>query len=117
MLKVIAMMKRKPGLTMNEFIEYYETRHAPLMNRLQQPELIGYKRNFVNLEGAIITDGVQPWFDVVTELFFADRAAYDRVMARLSEPELTRIRSEDENNFLDRRHIHFFLVEEKVTTR
>lgn len=115
MLKVIALMRRKPGLTKAQFIEYYETRHAPLMNRLQQPELVGYKRNFVDLEGAILTDGKAPWFDVVTELYYKDRASYEQCMARLAEPEPTRLRSQDEDNFLDRSMIHFFIVDEHVT--
>jgi uncharacterized protein (TIGR02118 family) len=115
MLKVIALMRRKPGLTKAQFIEYYETRHAPLMNRLQQPELVGYKRNFVDLEGAILTDGNPPWFDVVTELYYESRQAYEQCMTRLAAPEPTQQRIADESNFLDRSMIHFFIVEEKVT--
>ena len=70
MLKVIALLKRKPGLSMEDFMHYYETRHAPLMTRLQQPEMIGYRRNFVQVDGGIFSDGERPWFDVITELYF-----------------------------------------------
>ena len=30
MFKVMVMIKRKPGMSMADFINYYETRHAPL---------------------------------------------------------------------------------------
>ena len=110
MLKVIALLKRKPGLSMEDFVHYYETRHAPLMTRLQQPEMTGYRRNFVQVEGGIFSDGEGPWFDVITELYFPDRAAYERCMARNAEPEPTRLREEDEANFLDQSKIHFFIV-------
>lgn len=115
MFKVVALLKRKPGLSLEEFKNYYETRHAPLMTRMQLPELIGYRRNFVDVEGGIFSDGERPWFDVITELRFADRAAYERCMKRNAEPEPTRLRNEDESNFLDQSRVHFFFVEEAET--
>jgi len=115
LFKVIALLKRKAGLSMEDFIDYYETHHAPLMARLQQPEMIGYRRNFVQLDGGIFSDGEHPWFDVITEFYFLDRAAYESCMARNAAPELTRLRVEDAEKCLDQSKIHFFFVEESAT--
>ena len=33
MIKIVALIKRRPDLTLEEFCEYYEYRHAPLFHR------------------------------------------------------------------------------------
>ena len=77
MFKCIALLRRKPGLSREDFIDYYERQHAPLIRRLL-PGIIDYRRNYVELEGAFLFPGAAPIdFDVITEIWLADRAAYD----------------------------------------
>jgi len=36
MFKVIALLSKKPGLSRDDFIEYYETKHVPLARKLSR---------------------------------------------------------------------------------
>ena len=54
-----------------------------------------------------------PDFDVVTELWFADRAADEAMLAAHARPEVGGAIAADEENFLDRSKTRFFVVEER----
>lgn len=108
MYKCIGLAKRKAGLSREQFIEYYETRHAPLIRRVS-PELRGYQRNYIDAESA---PGYPLDFDAVIELWFDDRASFDVFVARCAEPEI----AEDANNFFDMSAMRVFIVEERSDT-
>lgn len=113
MIKAIALLKARPDLSREAFIRYYETRHVPLMRSIL-PETLEYRRNYIELEGAFIYEGASvPDFDVITEMWYADRASYDRMMAIATRPEVAQRIAEDESNFLDRSKTRMFLVEER----
>lgn len=115
MFKCIALLKRKPGLSREAFIDYYETRHAVLMRGLM-PEAIGYRRNFVERDGLFEFGGAAPIdFDVITEIWFEDRAAYDRFIDRASEPDVAKAIADDEENLFDRSASRMMIVEERGT--
>jgi uncharacterized protein (TIGR02118 family) len=112
MFKMIALVSKKPGLSRDEFIDYYETKHVPLVRKLF-PKIQEYRRNFLDLDGAIITTGTSaPDFDVVTEFWFADRAAYEETLATYGDSSLGEAIRQDEENFLDRSKMRFIVVDE-----
>jgi SnoaL-like domain/EthD domain len=110
MLKVVALMKRKPELSRNEFIAYYETRHVPLIQRLL-PEIIDYRRNYVDTSVTVPFAAV-PDFDVISEIWFKDRASYNSFLTRCADPELAALVAEDEEHVFDRSATRLFAVEE-----
>lgn len=113
MIKAIALLKARADLSREAFIEYYETRHVPLMRSIL-PETLEYRRNYIQLEGAFIYPGASaPDFDVITEMWYADRASYDRMMAIATRPEVAQRIAADEENFLDRSMTRMFLVDER----
>jgi hypothetical protein len=113
MFKVMTLLSRKPGLSHAEFVDYYETRHAKLIWKTF-PWIVDYRRNFIDLTGAILgQDAAPPDFDAITEIWFADRAGYDRMLAVHAAPETGPAVSDDEDNFLDRSKIRFFIVDER----
>ncbi len=115
MYKSIALLKRKPGLSREAFIDYYENRHVPLIRSLL-PQICGYRRNFICPEGAYINAAAaERDFDVITEIWFADLAAYNAAMALSAQPEIGQRIAEDEENFLDRSHTRMFVVDEHVS--
>ncbi len=115
MFKAIALLKCKAGLSREAFIDYYENHHVPLIFSLQ-PQIAGYRRNFINLEGAFIYPGATaPDFDVITELWYADRAAYDAAIAMATNPETAARIAKDEENFLDRSKTRMFTVDEYIS--
>jgi uncharacterized protein (TIGR02118 family) len=112
MIKTIAFLKCKAGLSRAEFIRYYETRHAPLILSIA-PQVCDYRRNFLVAEGAIIAaGGAAPDFDVVTELWYPDRAAFTAAMAAFTDPDNARRIAADEEHVFDRSRTCFFVVEE-----
>jgi hypothetical protein len=83
--KVIALLSRRQDVSKADFIDYYETKHVKL---------------------------IRSNFDVVTELWFKDRAGYEAMLAAHANPEVGQAIADDEANFLDRSKTRFFIVEE-----
>jgi hypothetical protein len=116
MFKVVALITRKPGMSRAEFVEYYQNHHVKLVWRVF-PWTADYRRNFVDLDGAILAPGMpEPDFDSVTEMWFADRAGYDRMISAHFEPELEKTMQADEGRFMDRTKTRFFVVDEHGAT-
>lgn len=116
MFKCIALLKRRPDLTREAFIDYYEKQHAPLIRRLL-PGIVDYRRNYVELEGAFLFPGATPIdFDVITEIWLADRESYDRFTAAAAQEDIARQIAQDEENFLNRAATRMMVVDERRTS-
>ena len=116
MFKAIVTMKRKPGLSMEEFIDYYEKSHAPLGVKAV-PNLKGYKRMYLRgympeSHSGDLDNQAEPPIDVVTEIIFKNRDDFDRGMHHLSQPETAAAIAADEEKLFDRSTINFMIVEE-----
>lgn len=112
MIKTIALLKSKPGMTREQFVDYYENRHAPFI-RAMLSGIVDYRRNYIDLDDAHVFPGAAPVdFDVITEIRFADRAAYDEAMAVLAKPENWAALVADEENLFDRDKTRMFVVRE-----
>jgi len=77
MLKVMMLMKRKPGLSMTEFIERYESIHVPLAEK-HATKIKHYERHYLH-PGRHVMFGdevAEPEYDVITELWYDDMAAF-----------------------------------------
>jgi uncharacterized protein (TIGR02118 family) len=115
MFKVMVMIKRKPGMSMDEFIQYYETKHAPL-GASKVPNLKRYVRHFIRPYGnAVYGADATPAYDVLTEIWFDDEADFQRGMAYLTEPETAAIIGADEEKLFDRASIRFMIMEDHET--
>lgn len=72
--KLIILLARKPGTTVEQFKTYYETVHAPgARERMPALARAEYRRNYIPEEGR---KGAPIDFDVVTEMIFASEAEY-----------------------------------------
>lgn len=109
-IKWMALLKRRDGMERAAFRDYYETRHAPLIGSIG-PEILVYRRNYVDPAGAFTFGGASIDFDVVTELHFADRQSSDRFIARCAEPDVARRIAEDEENLFDRAATRMMVVQ------
>ena len=115
MYKSIALFRRKAGLTHEAFKAYYEDRHVPLKaSLLTLPGLERYVRRYLEpISDPITGDLRQSGFDVITELWFRDKASFDHYRAVSLDPEYRRLTAEDEDRFLDREHMYFHTVDER----
>jgi len=92
-VKLLAFLKAMPGMKRSKFEHYYETRHVPLVLRLM-PGIVEYRRNYL--------PEVVAGFDVVTEIWFKDRATMEAAMMIASTGVIGEQIARDEENFLDR---------------
>jgi uncharacterized protein (TIGR02118 family) len=101
MIKIVALLKRRPDLTLEEFSRYYEHQHAPLAARSIPPEVARaikrYVQNHAIRLGGSRTD--LP-YDCVTEIGFDDVAGM-QLWTTWYLGEGGRVLRDDEENFLD----------------
>jgi hypothetical protein len=115
MIKAIALLHARKDMSRHDFIDYYENRHAPLARSIA-PQMTDYRRNYLNLEQAFLFPGAAlPNFDVITEISWPDRQAYDAAMAAMQRPDNAARLAEDEAKLFDRDRICMFLVDEYRT--
>lgn len=113
MIKTIAFLKRKAGLSREQFIRHYEAVHAPLILSVA-PQVCEYRRNFLLPEGAIIAPGAAAVdFDVVTELWYPDRESFEAAMAAFTSTANAARIAADEEQLFDRAYTRFYVVEER----
>jgi uncharacterized protein (TIGR02118 family) len=115
MFKVFGFLTKKDGLSMQEFIDYYESKHVPLICSLAPVPTI-YKRRYLVGERLTVEEGGEVDFDVMTELVFADRHAFDAWMAELAKPGIGARIVADEEKFLNRARTRAYVIEERVTS-
>ena len=111
MIKGIALLKRKPGLSPEEFRRHYEEVHAPLIRRLI-PSIRGYTRNYVTSSPFPGPSGGD--FDCITEQWFDDARGFQEMIDAMAGEAGHAIRS-DERTFLDRARTVYLMVEETQT--
>jgi len=108
MLKVVALIKRRADLARPEFRQHYEEIHAPLALR-HIDQFRRYVRNHVTAEVV----GGPAGFDCLTELWYADQSALQRVLTYLQSAAAEPIRR-DELSFMAKQENLFFPVEERL---
>jgi hypothetical protein len=116
MFKAVALITRRPDMSREQFVEYYASNHVKLVWRVF-PWTADYRRNFIDLNQAILAPGVaRPDFDSITEMWFHDRAGYDRMLAAHATRELDEVMVADEGRFMDRTKTRFFIADEYGAT-
>ena len=113
MIKMVTLLKRKPGMSMDEFINYYETKHSKIGEKYLASHAIRYVRRYLRpLPESIIPTPMEQYYDVVMEIWFPDYSALSSTFAVLMKPEVQKEIIEDESKLFDRSKIHVYLVEE-----
>ena len=108
MFKLIITGKRKPGMSMDEFRQHYEKRHAVLAQGIT-PRMRRYIRNYVTPVLGGSSPGVESPFDCITEVWFDSEEDFIQTSkSLLSEPHKTAAVNEDIDNLFDRATIWRF---------
>lgn len=107
MVKLIELIKRKGGLTHEEFLRYWEEKHGPLVTKIV-PGLKRYIQNHpVKLPG-----GREPPIDGIAELWY-DNLKDWRMSADWLLGEGGKVLLDDAKNFVDRSKLVVFVCEER----
>jgi uncharacterized protein (TIGR02118 family) len=101
MVKLIAMLKRRPEMTLEEFLAYYTEQHIPLFARTIPRGVADAIVHYVqNHAVALAGGGRDPAFDVITEMGFEDMDGLRTWTSWYLGPEGEILR-EDETKFMD----------------
>ncbi|SCW77987.1 conserved hypothetical protein [Sphingobium faniae] len=109
--KLIALIKRKSGISLQDFIHHYENNHAPLVASLL-PYSATYVRNYVFEDAQI-----QPLpamggdYDVVTEVTFASLQDFEAFKEGAARPDVIEKIQQDERNFLEQDKTRLLIVQ------
>lgn len=121
MFKLIVLIKKKPGISRQEFIDHYEGHHARAVPKML-PEIFAkcrlYRRNYLAFNdpmGSIAGPeyvGIDLGFDVITELVFDTREEAEAMLiAGYGDPEKREIVRADGDKFVDNHQARFYVVE------
>ena len=116
MLKLTFLMKRKQGMSFDDFRDYYENRHAPLAAQLC-PHLVHYTRTYVTDCQPLARSAQLPdrGFDCITECWYDVEGSWeDRKMDLLPADAFKQLAA-DEENFLDRRANRLLMTEQAIS--
>lgn len=105
MIKAIFLLKRKAGVTHEQFREHYEKSHVKLGQKYLGHLMISYERNYVTQVRGSRSQGRKPvaWeYDCITEWMLPNAEALEEVYRIFAIPEIGQEFFDDEGRFLDR---------------
>jgi EthD domain len=119
MLKVVCLMKAKPGLSHQEFRDYYENNHVPMVLKLL-PLMADYRRSYVVPSAGSALDhmggSTDRGFDVITECWYRDQQDYDAMVALTRNSKIGQALAENEATFIDQDAMVVFIADECCTS-
>ncbi|MEM7221047.1 MAG: EthD domain-containing protein [Pseudomonadota bacterium] len=117
MIKVVGFLKRKPGMSVAAFRDYYESTHRLIGERVLAGYACHYARRFLDgySDAADAPFGVEGDYDVIMEIWYPSEAAYAAAQRHLSSPDIRAEIVADEEKLFDRPRNRFFTLVESVS--
>lgn len=113
--KILLFMKRRPGMTREEFREYYENHHVPLALKYASG-LKQYVRRYLEPKPRLETgDGEDLGYDVITELWFDDEKVFRGTVKYLGAAVMPDEVIQDEQLLFDRESMRVATAVEYIT--
>lgn len=103
MFKQICFFRKRPDMTMDEFMDYYENQHSQLSKRQGRapslPNAQRYVRRYLKPEKNPVTGEVRdPGYDCIMEIWWNSREDFENSQRIISSPERIDFVREDETN-------------------
>jgi EthD domain len=105
MFKQICFFRKRPGMTMDEFMDYYENQHSQLSKRMGRapslPNAQRYVRRYLVPEKNPVTGDIHdPGFDCIMEIWWNSREDFENSQKVISDPaRLPAIKEDEEHLF------------------
>lgn len=113
MHKVVGLLKRRPGMSVAEFRDYYEAHHRMIGEKYLRGYATRYMRRYLNGFADPITGAApEQEFDVLLEIWYRDQKAFEEANLRFAEPEISAEIAADEERLFDRSASRFFTLDE-----
>jgi uncharacterized protein (TIGR02118 family) len=100
--KIILLMKRKPGIGMEEFRDYYENRHVPLCRPYMSGIARYFRRYLEPQPHAESGTNEELPYDVITEMWFDNEENYKGTLQYITTSVMPDEVVQDELNFFHR---------------
>lgn len=119
MIKIVYFLRRKNGITHEQFREHYENSHVVLAKKYIGHLLKNYVRNYPTFalrNPSNIPEGTEPvpydiGYDCITEMYVETEADIAEMTRIFNDPEVNPVLVEDELKFLAREEIVMIMVD------
>jgi len=112
MIKQVLLLKRRPGMSMEEFRNYYESHHVKIVEKYMTSAK-RYVRRYVRPQKNPMTGQViELDFDVVTEIWWESRADMEAAGKKLAAANLFPVIHADEEKLFSSHDNRTFTVDE-----
>ena len=117
MIKTVALLKRRRGMSTEAFRAYYESTHRIIGEKYLSGYAVKYMRRFLNptSDADHATFGPDGDFDAILEIWYPDQATFAAVGKRLAAPQAAAEILADELKLFDREKNRFFTLTEAVS--
>ena len=114
MTKVVALFRKKDGLSSKQLRDTYENHHARLFaGVLEMPGVEGYVRHYLTpMRDAISGETPSSCFDVIMGIWFSNRTTFETYYGAPLDPAFVDRIADDEGRLFDRSHMFLHTVEE-----
>lgn len=113
--KILLFMKRRPGMSVEDFRDYYETRHVPLC-MTYMAGVARYVRRYLEPQPSPGTGRADELpYDVITELWFDTEAVWAATLQHITTTVLADEIIADEANLFDRPAMRIATIVEHET--
>lgn len=110
--KILIFLKRRPGMSVEEFRDYYENKHVKLGEKYSVNVSRYIRRYLEPLQTAIGGTPAEPPYDVITELWFEDEALFRGTAERMVSGAIPEDIYEDEKKLFEREKTTFMTAVE-----
>jgi hypothetical protein len=92
MLKQICFFRKRPDMTMDAFMDYYENQHSQLSKKMGRapsiPNAVRYVRRYLVPEKNPVTgEVIDPGFDCIMEIWWNSREDFENSQKLIASPE------------------------------
>ncbi len=113
MFKQATLLKRRPGMTVEEFRTYYETKHSKIAEKALTLARRYVRRYVTPAMKPFTNEPIELDFDVVMEIWWESKEDFETNMKQIAGSDLLQAILDDEKNlFLNFEHPRVFTVEE-----
>lgn len=103
MFKQICFFRKRPDMTMEQFLDYYENQHSQLSKRMgRAPSLPGaqrYVRRYLTPVRNPVTGEIHdPGYDCIMEIWWNSREDFENSQRIIADPERLPLTKADEKN-------------------
>ena len=113
-ITLVTLLKRRPGMSREDFRDYYENHHRLIGEDVIVPYALRYVRRYLS---PLDWEDRDCDFDVVMEIDFADEEAMSQFFNAISDPNIAQRISTDEAKLFDTDRIRSFRLDREETSQ